>query len=379
MLLKVVGAMFAAAQCHPAHACLSSAFYTIPRCTSHCRPYPPNPPSHRFSGPGGRFDDRRRVGFEDRRRRSRSRSRSRDGRKRSRSEERRTHHKQHEEEEVSRCCCGWWLLSARRLAAVSLFVFLSSPTWPACTAAIPLLLPTLPASPSFSPQDEEEFQRRVAAALEAQQADDEDRLIEERRRRRQEILAKHRSQQDLSTMAAAPTATELAQRPQQEGQPPAEGQQAEGNGQPAAGAAGASAPPSATGTPQRGRPASAAGEGGEAAGEDGEPELSDNEEAVMEELGTTQVGWPAGLQDVSGGWIGSVWAASAAALLTDCLLLEGRGVRSCAWLCQLLRCTMVQHLSLCLMTPCLSMRLPCRAGWCAGHLPSRRPRAGGGP
>lgn len=286
------------------------------------------PPSHRFSGPGGRFDDRRRVGFEDRRRRSRSRSR--DGRKRSRSEERRAHHKQHEEEEVSRSCCGWWLLSARRLAAVSLSVFLSRLTWSACTVAIPLLLPTLPASPSFIPQDEEEFQRRVVAALEAQQADDEDRLIEERRRRRQEILAKHRSQQDLSTMAAAPTATELAQRPQQAGQPPAAGQQAEGNGQPAAGAAGASAPPSATGTPQRGRPANAAGEGGEAAGEDGEPELSDNEEAVMEELGTTQVGGRAELQDVSGGCIGSVWAASAAALLTACLPLEARGVCTCA-------------------------------------------------
>ncbi len=187
-----------------------------------------------------------------------------------------------------------------------------------------------------APQDEEEFQRRVAAALEAQQGDDEDRLIEERRRRRQEILAKHRSQQDLSAMAAAPTATELAQRPQQEAQPPAEGQQAEGDGQPAAGAAGASAPPSAAGTPQRSRPASAAGAGGEAAGEDGEPEdLSDNEEAVMEQLGTTQVGGQGSLlgwrwmasrvgPSIDGGLFGAAWEGS---------LLLGATVQGCRMLC----------------------------------------------
>ena len=86
----------------------------------------------------------------------------------------------------------------------------------------------------------------------------------------------------------------LAQQPQQAGQPSTEGQQAEANGRPAAGTAGMSAPPSAAGTPQRGPPASGAGEGEDAAGEDGEPEdLSENEEAVMKQLGTTQVraGW----------------------------------------------------------------------------------------
>lgn len=114
-------------------------------------------------------------------------------------------------------------------------------------------------------------------------------MIEERRRRRQEILAKHRSQQDLSAMAAAPTAT--AQQQQAAAEAAAAGgsaqQEAQAAAQPAAAAAEAAAQPS-----QRARPVSANGEGAAAAaGDEGEPEeLSDNEEAVVAQLGTTHAG-----------------------------------------------------------------------------------------
>ena len=136
----------------------------------------------------------------------------------------------------------------------------------------------------------------MVAALEAQAGEDEDRLIEERRRRRAEILAKHRSQQELGAMAAAPTATAQAQQAQQAQQQAAA--QAPAEAQQQAAAAAAAAEPSA-------RPSSAGadggGEGGDgdaagaavaaAPGDDGEPEeLSDNEEAVVAELGTTQAG-----------------------------------------------------------------------------------------
>ncbi|KAL4437548.1 hypothetical protein ABPG77_003529 [Micractinium sp. CCAP 211/92] len=186
----------------------------------------------RYGGPrDGRPDDRR-PGWDDRRRlrsrsRGRSRSRSRDTRKRSRSDERRQQAEQQKQE------------------------------------------------------DDEEFQARVAAALEAQQGEDEDRLIEERRRRRAEILAKHRSQQDLAQTAAAPTATakaaEAAQQQQQQ-------QEQQEGGRPQAGAA-----PAASGAEQAeapgSRPASAAGE------DDGaEVDLSDHEDVVLAELGTTQQG-----------------------------------------------------------------------------------------
>lgn len=40
MLLKMVGAMFSSGPCHAARACLASVPCTMPRCTSHCLPYP---------------------------------------------------------------------------------------------------------------------------------------------------------------------------------------------------------------------------------------------------------------------------------------------------------------------------------------------------
>lgn len=77
--------------------------------------------AHRYGGPGGRYDDHRRVGFDDRRRRSRSRSRSRDGRKRSRSEERRAHRQKEEEEEVRPLLGSWcWATNLTCLPAMFL-------------------------------------------------------------------------------------------------------------------------------------------------------------------------------------------------------------------------------------------------------------------
>ncbi|KAL4452050.1 hypothetical protein ABPG75_007712 [Micractinium tetrahymenae] len=187
-------------------------------------------------GRDGRFDDRR-VGWDDRRR-PRSRSRSRDTRKRSRSDERRQQAEQREQE------------------------------------------------------DEEQFQARVAAALEAQQGEDEDRLIEERRRRRAEILAKHRSQQDLAQMAAAPTTTAMATEAAQQQQQQQGGQQQAGAA-PAAPAAEqaeqAQAVAASDAAAPGSRPASAAPP---AAGEDEgpEPDLSDHEDVVLAQLGTTQQG-----------------------------------------------------------------------------------------
>ncbi|KAL4857163.1 Serine/threonine-protein kinase PRP4 [Chlorella vulgaris] len=184
----------------------------------------------RFGGPPARYDDWRR--FDDRRPRSRSRSqgRGRDGRKRSRSrsDERRQRQDSRKDKE----------------------------------------------------EEDEEFQRRVAAALERGGEEDEDRLIEERRRRRQEILAKHQSQQALDQAVAAPTATQQAQ---QAAAAPAAAEAAAG-AQPAVApaAAAAVATPAVSGGTGTG--------GGTGEGDGGESDLSDNEEAVVAQLGTTQAG-----------------------------------------------------------------------------------------
>lgn len=120
----------------------------------------------------------------------------------------------------------------------------------------------------------------MAAALEQGGEEDEDRLIEERRRRRQEILAKHQSQQALDQAVAAPTATQQAQ---QAAAAPAAAEAAAGAQSAVAPAAAAAvATPAVSGGTGTG--------GGTGEGGGGESDLSDNEEAVVAQLGTTQAG-----------------------------------------------------------------------------------------